>query len=260
MKPIGLRLFPVLMWLALGRTEIASSQTAFDQSHARLAGVLSNVVSGGRVDYVRLRSSPGELDVYLNELAAVKPDEFTAWSRENRLALLLNLYNARTLRLVIDHYPLKSIREIGTLPGAAWRDLIVRFGGQVATLDHLEKKIIRPGYGEPRIHFALVCAAQGCPPMRSEPYVGARLDRQLDDQARQFLATTEKNRFDPATGTLWLSPIFKWYQEDFTGRTGSLAAYVKPFLPDESRRALEPATKVKVRYTDYDWSLNERSR
>ena len=90
----------------------------------------------------RLHSAPNELNEYLDELAAVKPDEFAQWSQEDRLALLLNLYNGWTLRLIIDHYPLKSIRQIGTLPGAAWRQLIVRFGGQVMTLDHLENKVI----------------------------------------------------------------------------------------------------------------------
>jgi hypothetical protein len=95
---------------------------------------------------------------------------------------------------------LKNIRDIGTLPGAAWRQLIGRFGGRIMTLDHLENKIIRAEYSEPRIHFALVCAAKGCPQLRAEPYVSPRLDSQLDDQAKRFLATAEKNRFDAHFG------------------------------------------------------------
>jgi len=90
--------------------------------------------------------------------------------------------------------------------------------------------------------------------------MGDRLAAQLDDQANQFLGTPEKNRFDPATGTLWLSPIFKWYEDDFTDSAGSLMVYVKPFLPKEAREAIDQSPKVKVIYTKYDWGLNERNR
>ncbi len=230
----------------------------FDQTHARLARVLGAFVQNSNVDYAKLKADPAELDAYLGELAAVPAAEFARWPETDRLALLINLYNAQTLRLIIDHYPLQSIRAIGTLPGAAWRELIVRQGGQVMTLSHLENKVIRVQYAEPRIHFALVCAAVGCPPLRGEPYVGARLNAQLDDQARVFLAESAKNRFDAATGTLYLSPIFKWYDDDFTGPAGSLAAYVRPLLPEAQRNALAHPAKVKVKYTHYDWTLNEQ--
>jgi hypothetical protein len=136
----------------------------------------------------------------------------------------------------------------------------VRQGGQIMTLSHLENKIIRADFREPQIHFALVCAAVGCPPLRSEPYVGVRLNEQLDDQARRFLASSEKNRFDAATATLHLSPIFKWYEADFITPAGSLAAYVKPFLPEGQGNGLADPAKIKVGYTDYDWTLNDRKQ
>ena len=237
-----------------------AAAAGFDQTHARYARVLRNFVTNGLVDYARLKAAPDELDPYLNEVAAVRREDFAAWSRDDRLALLLNLYNARTLRLIIDHYPLKSIRDIGVLPGAAWRQLVVRFGGQIMTLSHLENSVIRSEYPEPRIHFALVCAALGCPTLRSEPYEGGRLGEQLDDQARRFLAEAEKNRFDAATDTLWLSPIFNWYKDDFTSSGGSPADYVKPFLPKESAQRLGHSPQVRVRYTKYDWRLNEWKR
>lgn len=230
----------------------------FDQEHSRYARVLETVVEDARVDYVKLKADTAELDAYLNEVALVPQAEFAQWTEADQLALLLNLYNARTLRLIVDHYPIKSIRNIGFLPGAAWRELIVRFGGQIMTLGHLENKIIRADYDEPRIHFALVCAALGCPPLRGEPFVGDRLEQQLDDQARQFLAESDKNRFDPERNTLYLSPIFKWYDDDFIKPAGSLAAYVKPFLPEAQQIALTEPSKVKVRFTQYDWGLNQR--
>ena len=252
-----MRFRSALLWLSviLAASTVRGAET-FDQSHARLGGVLAAVVQSGRVDYAKLKVAPAELDLYLKEIAAVPAAEFARWPEADRLALLINLYNAQTLRLIINHYPLKSIRAIGTLPGAAWRELIVRQGGRIMTLDHLENKVIRVEYNEPRIHFALVCAAVSCPPLRGEPYTGARLDAQLADQTTAFLATSEINRYDAATGTLHLSPIFKWYAEDFTKPAGSLAAYVKPLLPAAQRTALTDPAKVKVKFTDYDWALN----
>ena len=233
-----------------------SAAAAFDLSHARFGRVLAAAVKNANVDYAKLKADPAELDAYLKEIAAVPAAEFARWAEADRLALLINLYNAQTLRLIITYHPLKSIRDIGTLPGAAWREMIVRQGGQIMTLSHLENKIIRVDYNEPRIHFALVCAAVGCPPLRGEPFVGAKLNAQLDEQTFLFLAEPAKNRFDAATGTLRLSPIFKWYDEDFTKPAGSLAAYVKPFLPEAQRLAMGDLAKVKVKFTDYDWALN----
>ena len=235
---------------------VARAGESFDQSHARFGRVLTSFVKDAKVDYAKLKADPVELDAYLREIAAVPAAEFARWSEADRLALLLNLYNAQTLRLIIDHYPLKSIRDIGTLPGAAWREPVVRQGGQLMTLDHLENKIIRVDYREPRIHFALVCAAVSCPPLRSEAYTGARLNTQLDDQARVFLATAEKNWFDAKDGTLHLSPIFKWYEQDFTTPAGSVAAYVKPYLPEAQLKVLTDPAKVKLKFTEYDWVLN----
>lgn len=246
----------VVLGLGAGGLHAADS---FDPSHALWGRVLSNHVAQALVDYTGLRARPAELDAYLEAVAAVPQAEFKRWRREDRLALLLNLYNAQTLRLIIDHYPLASIRSIGVLPGAAWRLRVVRFGGGVISLDHLEHQIIRKQYDEPRIHFALVCAAKGCPPLRAQPYVGARLDSQLEDQARRFLADSAKNRFEPESGTLWLSPIFEWYQDDFN-RAGTLADYARRYLPGGAVRAMEKAERIKVRFTDYDWSLNEWQR
>jgi len=260
MSKIILQLRSRLGWLSVAYLVFlpgAGAAAEFDRTHVLFARVLAAHVTDASVAYARLKASPAELDTYLEQIATLPPAEFAAWERADRLALLLNLYNAETLRLIRDEYPVKSIRSIGVLPGAAWRRLGVRFGGQIMSLSHLENEVIRPEYGEPRIHFALVCAARGCPPLRAEPYVGERLAAQLDDQARRFLSTPGKNRFDAATGVLWLSPIFKWYGPDFTAAGGSLKAYVQPFLPAEAGAALGNAKALRVRFTDYDWSLND---
>ncbi len=254
------RLLLMALIAVLWKSPASRAADSFDHAHARYSRVLTNFVSNGRVDYAGLKAAPEELDGYLESIASVPPADFKQWSRDERLALLLNLYNAATLRLIADHYPVKSIRNIGLLPGAAWRKAVVRFGGEVISLDQLEHGIIRAEYAEPRIHFAVVCAAVSCPPLRREPYVGARLDQQLDEQTRAFLSDADKNRVDTATGVLWLSAIFEWYEQDFTRPTGSLENYVKPFLPPEVATALAGISKVQIRYLDYDWALNEWKR
>ncbi len=246
----------MLAWLAAGspRPAFAAVQPF---SHATFGQVLQVHVREARVDYAGLKARPTELDRYLDEIAAIEPEPFARWPRPDRLALLINLYNAQTLRLIVDHYPVASIQKIGLLPGAAWRKKVVRWSGKVISLDELEHGILRKEYHEPRIHFALVCAAKGCPPLRDEPFTADRLDEQLQDQGRRFLSESTKNRWEPSTHTLWLSPIFQWFADDFTTGGGSVVAFVKPFLPEAVQKQM--TVEPKVRFTEYDWSLNDRA-
>ena len=133
---------------------------------------------------------------------------------------------------------------------------MVQLFGQTLTLNTVEHGILRKDYVEPRIHFALVCAAKGCPPLRNESYVATRLDEQLNDQARQFLANAQKNRVDMESQTVYLSPIFKWYGVDFEKKSGGVLQFLKPYWPEQERTELEKGD-FKIRYTDYDWSLND---
>ena len=229
----------------------------FDPSHRLYGEVLVRFVQGGLVDYASLKADRGKLDLYLDQLAAVPKDRFKTWSPQERLAFLINLYNASTLRLIIDHYPVKSIKGIGSFFKGPWDQEVVRVFGDTITLNTLEHKIIRPEYREPRAHFALVCAAMGCPPLRGEPYAAAELQGQLDDQGRLFLSATHKNRVDAAGRTVYLSPIFKWYAEDFQKKSGSVLSFVEPYFPEGAAKGL-PAGGYSVKYTEYDWSLNER--
>lgn len=232
---------------------------AFDAASPRLAAVLKQHVKDARVDYAGLRARPADLNAYLDEAAAVSRPEFKAWNPADQLAFLCNVYNAATLRLIVDHYPVASIKDIGTLLKGPWDQPVVRLFGEVWTLDHLEHRVIRPGYAEPRIHVALVCAANGCPPLRAEPYVGARLDQQLADQARAFLADATKNRVVAAERTVYLSPIFDWYRRDFEQASGSVLAALAPYWP-EGTEAPGPSDGFRIRYTDYDWSLNRQAK
>jgi hypothetical protein len=124
-------------------------------------------------------------------------------------------------------------------------------------LNAVEHKILRKDYIEPRIHFALVCAARGCPPLRSEAYAGARLDEQLTAQAKVFLAESAKNRIAASERTVYLSPLFKWYGSDFGNNSRAVLAALKPHWPDHPPAGYE---QFRIRYTDYDWSLNEQGK
>ncbi len=249
----------ILLALAIGGMIAASPAAAaeFDQTHGLLNNVLTEYVKDARVDYAALKAHPQDLNRYLDQVAAVNKAEFKKWSEPEQIAFLSNAYNAYTLRLIIGHYPLKSIKDIGSFFKGPWDQPAVQLFGGTIDLNTVEHKILRVDYAEPRLHFVLVCAAKGCPPLRSEAYVGARLEAQLVDQAKQFLTETAKNRVDPGARAVYLSPIFKWYGGDFEKKSGSVLAALKPYWPFEPGAGYE---NFKIRYTDYDWSLNEQSR
>jgi hypothetical protein len=250
--------FSILLRIA-SFTLLTAVGHAFDHSHAAFDAVLKQQVRDGWVDYATLKAAPRPLDCYLAQLANVGESEFERWPEKDRLAFLINLYNAATLKLIVDRYPVKSIRSIGWIPGSAWKQNVVQLFGRKISLDELEHGIIRKNYRDARVHFALVCAARGCPPLRNEPFVGARLDAQLDEQGRAFFAQSEKNRVDATTRTVHLSPIFKWFAEDFEAAAGSVLKFATPFFPENAKRALS-SDDFKIEYTDYDWSLNDRAK
>jgi hypothetical protein len=240
-------------------TGVLLQATEFDQNHESLGRILQTYVQDGLVDYASLKTRRQSLDQYLVEVASVAEPDFKRWTEPQQLAFLLNAYNAYTLQLIIDHYPVKSIKDIGSFFKGPWDQPVVRLFGRTLTLNNLEHDIIRKDYPDPRIHFALVCAARGCPPLREEVYVADHLEEQLDDQARQFLATPAKNRVDAGAKTAYLSPIFKWYGEDFEKKHGSVLAALQPYWP-KAPAAPAVGDGFRIRYTDYDWSLNQTTR
>jgi len=233
-------------------TGMTLSAQAFDHSHSDFGAVLEkHVNASGMVDYAALKADRAKLDGYVESLGSVSRGSFDGWSPDQQIAFLINVYNAETLQLIIDNYPVKSIKRIGGLLGlgSPFEMEVVQLFGKTTTLNHVEHGVLREEFKEPRIHFALVCAAMGCPPLRTEPFVAERLDTQLEEQAATFLGQTEKNRVE--NGTLYLSPIFRWFSEDFTAKAGSVAAYVNPWFDENT-------SDLRVKYTDYDWSLNEQ--
>jgi len=238
---------------------LASASAAdFDQSHRLFDKVLKAHVKNGLVDYTALKAGRADLDTYLDQVAAVPESEFARWNQSQQIAFLINLYNAATLRLIIDHYPVKSIKDIGGVFSSPWKQKVVRLWGATTTLDDLEHGILRKRYAEPRIHFALVCAALSCPPLREEAYTGAALDSQLDDQGRRFLGDPQKNRIDAPNHVAYLSSIFHWYGGDFEKKSGSVLAFIQIYFPKDAQAELARGD-FKIQYLDYNWSLNDSS-
>ncbi len=224
----------------------------FDQTHAAYDRILHAHVRGDRFDYAALKADEKPLDQYLSQLASVFKSDFDRWPKADREAFILNLYNASMIKLVTDRYPIKSVKDIG-FAFAVFRKPAVHAWGQTMSLQSLENDYARR-LGDYRVHFGLVCASKGCPPLRAEAYAGSKLDEQLDDQGRRFFSQTQKNRVEAGDRTLYVSPIFKWSSEDFEKAGGPISVASK-YLPQDERQALRPDFKVK--FTDYDWSLND---
>jgi hypothetical protein len=239
---------------------LAAALPAVD--HSSFDALLRSHVAEGLVDYDALARRP-EFRAYLDTLAAADASRL---GEHERLAFWINVYNAFTIEQVNRHGERDSIRNIrrtlGLLPlKGPWSERMVRAAGRELTLDEVEHEIVRKEFREPRIHFALVCAALSCPPLRSEAYSGARLDEQLDDQARAFLLRSPAlNRVDVAAGTLWLSPIFVWYRDDFGGSDAELARFVARYFPEGKERELLLSGRFRLRETDYDWTLNSAAK
>lgn len=233
-----------------------------DQSHSAWTQLLRRYVKDGSVDYSRWRAEGrAELDRYLRSLASTCRSEPERWSKEQKLAFWINAYNASMVKLVIDHLPIDSVRAIGAPPGDAFTRRFIplghlwKGGQEELSLDELEHDILRRELGDPRVHFALVCAARSCPALRSEAWQGARLGEQLDAAGRKFLRDPKRNRFDGKAKTLHLSSIFKWFREDFERGGRKLEDFVALYLEGEPKAALA-AGEARLEFAEYDWSLN----
>jgi Protein of unknown function, DUF547 len=236
------------------------------------ATVLTRFVNGaGLVDYAGLQRDRSALDAFTTAIGRLDPAQLASWDEKDRIAFWINAYNALTLRLIVDHYPFPAQAPVAGYPArsirqidGAWDTLRFRVLGRDMTLDAIEKNL-RSRFHEPRVHMALVCAAMSCPRLRGEPYRGARLDAQLDDQARKFLADPSKFRVDSTHRAVWVSPIFDWFAPDFVpgGAHATARAAVRAFAPaylDAGGRAALANDDYDVRLLDYDWTLNEQPR
>lgn len=219
------------------------------------------------VDYTALSAQRVTLQSYLASLAAVPRAEFERWPNAHQLAFLINAYNAGTLELVLTGKPgIGSIKDLGSFFSSPWKKPLLPLLGSVRTLDEIEHELIRGSgrYPDPRIHFAVNCASIGCPALRAEAYDGARLEAQLEQQARRFLSDQSRNRY--AQGEMQVSAIFKWYRSDFEqGWRGArslgafLALYADALALTPSQAQALREQRMPIRFLDYDWRLNRQS-
>jgi hypothetical protein len=271
------RLLLLLLWAALPLTAPAQ---AFDHSHAAWGILLKKhvvLIDGGKSSQARYAGFAQEraaLKNYLGTLSKVSAQEFSVWSKPQQMAFLINAYNAFTVEKILTRYPdIRSIWDFGKVFGNPFKDRFFTLFGREFSLDMIEHDTLRkPGaYNEPRVHFAVNCASVGCPMLREEPYVAERLDAQLEEQTRRFLADRSRNRYHAADNALEVSEIFKWFGEDwrsgyrgFDGKGPPMQSLPQFFSKYPDLLADTPAhrqaiteRRASIRHLDYDWALND---
>ena len=211
--------------------------------------VVLDAGQASRVRYAGMAADRAALQAYLARLSAVPQAEFENWSRADQIAFLVNAYNAFTVEKVLTRYPdLASIRDFGRFFGNPFKDEFFSLFGRRASLDWIEHDTLRKRYREPRLHYALNCAAVSCPMLREEAYLGARLEAQLEEQALRFLSDRSRNRY--RDGRLEVSKIFDWYGEDFEPRDRYFQRYAAVL-------GAPAGATPRLQFLDYDWSLND---
>ncbi|MBI5777396.1 MAG: DUF547 domain-containing protein [Nitrospirae bacterium] len=220
-----------------------------DFSHRAFDEVLQAHVKDGVVDYPSV-AKDARFPAYLDQLNRVDPNALP--DRRHRLACWINAYNAFAIKGILDGYsPLSLIGQ--------WRYFIARtypVGGESITLYDLEKKVLIPDFREPRIHFAIVCASQSCPKLRSQAFMADQLDAQLEENARAFINDLSKNRFDREQHVAYLSKIFEWFEPDFRTHAESLLNYVRRYVNDPELAADLAMQPYRIEFLEYDWRLN----
>jgi hypothetical protein len=260
----------ILMLVLLG---VNATAFAFDHGHAAWNALLAKHVvasadgHSSRVRYAGMQADHPRLQRYLQTLSTVTRAEYDRWSRDQRLAFLINAYNAFTVELVLSRYPdLASIKDIGGVFQSPWKRKFFTLLGKERSLDDVEHGLVRaPGaFDEPLVHVALICASIGCPMLRPEAYTAERLDETLEDGMHRFLSDRSRNRFDAASGRLQVSKIFDWYGKDFEQGHRGFDSLATTFARYAEALGTSPGAVARIRagdyelgHLDYDWRLND---
>lgn len=253
MKPI-LILYSLLLLSFSCTASNLGAQSTKSPSHQEFDVLLKKYVTpSGMVDYKGLVADKAKLDKYCDLLSKNAPDRKT-WSKNEQLAYWINAYNAFTLKLIVDNYPVKSIQDLHPklkipLVNTVWHIKFFKIGGKDANLDEIEHKILRKEFDEPRIHFAINCASYSCPPLLNEAFIPSKIDAQLDKVAVSFINDSKRNKI--SANQVEISKIFTWFKGDFT-KNGDIIDYLNKYSK------VKINSKAKVSYMDYDWSLNEK--
>jgi hypothetical protein len=254
--------------LALTASAWGSANAAEPFDHSALDRALKTYVDArGRVDYAGLKARPEDLNAYVALLGRVSPanhpERFPG--RADSLAYWINAYNAFVLKGVVDHYPVKSVKDIKLFSGFFWR-VDFTAGGKAYTLNDIEHHILRKVFQDPRVHAAINCASIGCPRLPPKAFWPQDLDARLEEEMRAFIREPRNVRIDRKEPAVYLSEIFKWFEEDFTGwhrrakgvSEARIVDYLTPYLPEEDRLFLKAHPDVQIEYIDYDWRLNDQ--
>lgn len=236
----------IAVFIAIATTSIGAA--AAEPAEEQFDRVLATHVTDGMVDYPGISADP-RFTTFVDYLGRTGLDAFD--SREEKLAYLINAYNAFAIQGILDgSSPSSFFGRIGYFMTDTYR-----LGDEQIDLYDLERKVIIPE-GESRIHFAINCASKSCPVLRSEIYRGQKLDSQLDDAARNFINDPSRNRFDRTEKVAYLSKIFDWFGDEFAEHSGSVQKYVAQYVDDPQLARALRAGEYRVEFLEYDWSLN----
>lgn len=246
--------------------------TVFDQ-------ILQTFVKNGLVNYKALKSNRSQLENYLKQIEQVNPSDFENWTKDVKMAFWVNAYNAITIEGILRNYPIQwggflakrrfpksSIRQIKKF----WDTVFIKTMGKNLTLNQIEHDILRKKFDDPRIHFVIVCASIGCPVLENRAFFAENVNDRLDQASADFVTNPEKVRLDKEKNILYLSSIFDWYKKDFKISENSgiilkkykkkergIIEFVLKYIGETEKNYIIQ-NKLRIRYLDYDWSLNEQ--
>jgi len=212
--------------------------------------VKKHVSKNGMVDYQGFLKDKKQLQVYLDKLSANRPT--SKWSKNEKMAFWINAYNAFTVKLIVDHYPVKSIKDIKKgIPfvNSVWDIAFIPMGKEKIDLNYIEHTILRKEFKDPRIHAAINCASFSCPLLRNEAYNAVRLDEQLNDAMRRFVNDSQRNQLDKSN--IKISKIFSWFAGDFKLNGSSVVDYLNKY----AKKRVQP--NAKIDFLEYQWELND---
>lgn len=245
--------------LALALIFLSQLSFGFDHNHSKWEKILEKNlhVSGHQslINYKNIANSPKELNLYTQELTEVTKEQFDSFNKKQQLAFLINAYNAFTVQFIVKNYPVESIKDLGSLFRSPWKKRFFKLFGKKTHLDNVEHDMIRKWFQEPRIHFAVVCASLGCPPLALKPFTEDNLEILLEKQSRNFIQDPKENFI--RNGRIYLSKIFKWYGDDFETDQGNFLSFVaQRITKDKETQKRIINGDIPTSWNNYDWKLN----
>uniref|UniRef100_UPI0040473032 DUF547 domain-containing protein n=1 Tax=Algoriphagus sp. TaxID=1872435 RepID=UPI0040473032 len=248
--------FSILLWILIVfscQSPVVGKAGSTPPSHQLWNELLkAHVKQNGQVDYQGFIREKPKLDSYLKLLSENAPDR-SRWSNNEQLSYWINVYNAFTVKLIVDYYPTKSIRDLGPrfkipLIKDVWHYKFFKIAGVDMSLDEVEHSILRKEFEEPRIHFAINCASVSCPPLLNEAFVASNIENQLTRVATSFINDLTRNKI--SSQSVQLSSIFLWFKGDFT-KKGTLIEFLNRYS------SVKISANARITFLDYNWNLNE---